>query len=126
MKTFLFVVMSVIVSVNAYANSNWVYINTSTEGDVFFIDNNSIQKSSDSITFWRRTNYRQRDQFGDLSSKIQDTINCRTREIISRYYMFYDDINNAGTMTTSSAKKSSWEPIAPDTVSWRWFEHVCK
>ena len=48
MKTFLLVLMSVIVSVNAYANSNWVYISTSNNDNVFFIDNNSIQKSGDS------------------------------------------------------------------------------
>ena len=35
MKTFLLVVMSVIVSVNAYANSNWVHIITNVEVDFF-------------------------------------------------------------------------------------------
>ena len=62
MKTFLLVVMSVIVSVNAYANSNWIYISTSNNDNVFFIDNNSIQKSGDSKTYWAQSNFAQRSK----------------------------------------------------------------
>ena len=94
MKTFLSVVMSVIVSVNAYANSNWIYLATSNSGTVTFIDKNSMQKSGDSITFWILDNFAQRAEFGDLSAKKQRTINCRTRETILRYIMTYDDINS--------------------------------
>ena len=62
MKTFLLVVMSVIVSVNAYANSNWIYISTSNNDNVFFIDNKSIQKSGDSKTYWAQSNFVQRSK----------------------------------------------------------------
>ena len=54
--------MSVIVSVNAYANSNWVYISTSNNDNVFFIDNKSIQKSGDSKTYWAQSNFAQRSK----------------------------------------------------------------
>ena len=91
MKTFLLVVMSVIVSVNAYANSNWIYLATGNADDVYFIDNNSIQKSGDSKTYWRLDNFAQRSKLGDLSSKIQAAINCKTREIISRYFILYNE-----------------------------------
>ena len=126
MKTFLFVVMSVIVSVNAYANSNWIYLVTSNSGTVTFIDKNSMQKSGDSITFWILDNFGQRAEYGDLSAKKQRTINCRTRETILRYIMMYDDINSTGKLTLSFVPKSSWEPIAPDTVNWSLLEYVCK
>ena len=126
MKTFLAVAMSVVVTVNAYANSNWVYINTSKSDNVFFIDINSMQKSGDSITFWTLTNLGKRDQSGDLSEKTQHTINCRTREMIDRYLMAYDDINNNGKLTRSFVPKDSWRPTAPDTVQWSLFERVCK
>ena len=126
MKTFLLVVMSVIVSVNAYANSNWVYLTTSNDDNVFFIDNNSIQKSGDSKTYWRRDNFGKRDEQGDLSAKGQITINCRTREIILRYIMKYDDINNNGKLTRSFTPKDTWTPIAPDSVNWSFLEYVCK
>jgi len=126
MKTFLFVVMSVIVSVNAYANSNWVFVTTSQDGAVFFIDSNSMQKSGNSITFWKMINYVQRDKYGDLSAKIQSTINCKSREDIMRYSLYYDDINNTGKLTSSGDVKDSWKPIAPDSVNWAQFQFVCK
>ena len=126
MKTFLFVVMSVILSVNAYANSNWVHVATSQNGTVFFIDNNSMQKSGDSITYWESANYSQRDVYGTLSAKVQSTINCRTREKIMRYSMYYDDINNTGKLTSNGDVKDSWTPIAPDSVVWSQFVFVCK
>ena len=126
MKTFLSVVMSVLVSVNAYANSNWIYLITSNSGNVFFIEKNSIQKSGDSITFWLRRNFEKRDEYGNLSSKSQITINCRTREIIRRYITMHDDINNMGKLTYNFDPKDSWDPIAPDTVNWSFLEYVCK
>ena len=126
MKTFLFVVMSVIVSVNAYANSNWIYLVTSNSGTVTFIDKNSMQKSGDSITFWILDNFGQRAEYGDLSAKKQRTINCRTREKIMRYSMYYDDINNTGKLTSNGDVKDSWTPIAPDSVVWSQFVFVCK
>ena len=126
MKTFLTVVMSVVVTVNAYANSNWIYIVTGNADNVFFIDNNSIQINGDSKTFWRLDNFAQRSKTGHLSSKIQVTINCRTREIIQRYLMLYDDINNTGKLSLSFDPKDSWRPISPDSVNWSFLEYVCK
>jgi hypothetical protein len=114
-------------SINAYSNSNWVYVIKDVPGNINFIDNKSIQKSGDSITFWVRTNFIERDKFGDLSTKIQNTINCRTREIIGRHYMFYDDLNNTGKLTLNTGSTNEkWTPIAPDTVNWGMYTHVCK
>ena len=126
MKTFLLVVMSVIVSVNAYATSNWVYLTTSVAGWDFFIDKNSMQKSGDSITYWELVNFGQRNEYGNLSAKTQHTINCRTRETIMRYLMLYDDINNTGKLTHSGGATDSWKPIAPDTLNWDKFQFTCK
>ena len=112
--------------VNGYANSNWVYVDANEIGDKYFVDKNSIQKQGYSITFWVRTNYKERDNFGDLSSKIQRTINCRTREQIGRYFMFYDDVNNDGQVTGNTKPQvSSWTPVAPDTVFWGLFKFAC-
>ena len=123
-KLFLF---SLFFSITAYANSNWMFVIKDAPGNIVYIDNNSIQKSGDSITFWVRTNLIERDKFGDLSTKIQKTINCRTREIISRHYMFYDDLNNNGKLTqNTSVTDSKWNPIAPDTVNWEMYKYVCK
>ena len=122
---FFFIIFSFILNIKAHANENWTYVTTSESG-IFFIDKNSIHKSGDSITYWHRRNFAKRDAYGDLSVKVQSTINCRTREAIDRYYMLYDDINNNGKLTLSFEPKSSWIPISPDAAIWFFFVFVCK
>ena len=125
MRIFLILPM-LLLTMSAAASSKWQYVVESNKKDMYFIDSNSYQKSGDSITFWTLTNYNERNEFGDLSDKSQNTINCRTREIILRYMMNYDDRDNKGKMTSSFAVKDSWKPIAPDTVNWSLMRHVCK
>jgi hypothetical protein len=126
MKKFLLVIIFLMITFNSYAQSNWVYVTSSSIDDDVFVDRGSIQTQGDSITFWSRMNYKQRDEFGDLSSKVQFTINCRTREVIMRFSMFYDDIDNGGKLRKSNKTSDSWSPIAPDTVFWGLYKFVCK
>ena len=125
MRNFL-ILPILLFSLSTFANSKWEFVVESTSKDMYFIDSNSYQKSGDSITFWTLTNHGKRTEFGDLSSKTQETINCRTREYIMRYIMTYDDRNNQGKITLSRAAKDSWKPIAPDTIDWTLMKHVCK
>lgn len=108
--------------------SNWINVGMSSSGTTFFVDLESITRSGDSITFWSITNYTSRTTYGDLSSKVQRTVNCRSREQIHRYHMFYDDLNANGKLTLSIPANSSdkWEPIAPDTMNEVLLKAVCK
>jgi hypothetical protein len=127
MKNLLLIIIFFTIAFDSHAQSNWVYVTSNSKSDDFFVDRSSFQTQGDSITFWQRMNYEQRNKFGDLSAKIQYTINCRTREQIMRFSMYYDDIDNNGRLTTSGKPSNpSWEPIAPDTVSWSLYKFVCK
>ena len=123
-KVFLFFVI-ILSAFNTYASSQWIFITDNTVGDLFFIDANSIQKSGDSYTVWQKTNFGKRDRWGNLSSKAQKTINCRTRENTFRYLQIYDDIDNNGQLTNSIKAKDDWYPIAPDSVDWIIYKYVC-
>lgn len=112
-----------IVTMPTYAAS-WVLVDRSAGGVTYFIDESSLQKDGDSVTFWVRSNYKER-VMGDLSVKSQETINCRRREIIARYAMFYDDTDNRGRVTGSGVPKSTWTPIAPETINWTKMLFVC-
>ena len=125
MKRILLFSVIILSAFNIYASAQWIFIADNTDGDLFFIDANSIQKSGDSYTAWLKNNYAKRDVDGDLSSKIQRTINCRTREIINRYLIFYDDIDNTGKITSNFNGKSGWQPIPPDSVNWIIYKYVC-
>lgn len=108
--------------------SNWINVGRSSSGAIFFIDSESINRSGDSLTFWGITNYPSRGSEGTLSSKTQRTINCRSRELIFRYFLFYDDLDGKGKLINSYPADSSekWEPIAPDTMNDALLRAVCK
>lgn len=108
--------------------SNWWLVAKSRDGDVYFIDTQSAQRSGDSVNFWQKRNFPARDEIGNLSSKINLTINCRTREIIPRHFISYDAIDNQGKLTDSFDAPASmtWAPIAPDTVNEAQMQFVCK
>ena len=125
MKRILLFSAIILSAFNIYASTQWIYIITSSNDDVFFIEANSIQNSGDSYTYWTKVNYARRNDDGDLSMKAQYTINCRTREVTPRYFIFYDDIDHKGKTTSSSHAKSGWVPIPPNTVNWSYYSHVC-
>lgn len=124
-KILLFFVI-ILSAFNIYASSQWIYIASSSDDTLFFIDANSIQQSGDSYTFWTKFNLSKRDDDGNLSSKSQRTINCRTRETVGRYIIYYDDIDGNGKITSSFSSKLSWTPIPPESINSAYYSYVCK
>ena len=122
-KIFLFSVI-ILSAFNIYASTKWFPITTSSDGNVFFIDTNSIQKSGDSYTYWVKLNFSNRDVDG-LSSKSQRSINCRTRETIARYIINYEDIDNSGKIISSFSPTRGWIPIAPESVNSAFYDYLC-
>jgi hypothetical protein len=112
-------------SFSTYASSRWTPVSQNNSGDIFFVDENSIQISGDVMTFWYRVNFKQRDKFGNLSSKIQISINCKTRERASRFALFYEELNNNGKVTFNSVGKNQWDPIPPESTTYHMFSFVC-
>ncbi len=124
MKRLLFLL--IFVSEIAYS-ANWVRVSNSVDGDVLFVDISSIQRSGNSVTFWSKMNFGKRDSLGDLSSKTQREINCRTRELKNLYLMTYDDFDNQGRLTHSDKfRDQSWTPIPPETLNDATRRFVCK
>ena len=113
------------VSLPTYA-ADWVLISVARDEKTYFVDKSSLQRDGNSVTFWTKVNFKNRSSYGDLSNKVQLTINCSRRETIFRYMMFYDDIDNGGRLTDSFDPKDNWQPIAPETVKWSIMEFVCR
>jgi uncharacterized FlaG/YvyC family protein len=98
--------------------ANWVFISTSVGGTSYFVDTQSMQKSGHSVTYWEKVNYFDRDEYGNLSSKVQNTINCARREVIRRYSFYYDDTNNQGKITISGPNTNTqWMQIPSESVA---------
>jgi hypothetical protein len=112
-------------SAAAIASSNWIVIGKANDV-TFSIDTNSQQKSGDSVTFWTMRNYAQRRNDGMLSTRDQLTINCRTRDSTFKYMQTFDDNNNNGKIISTYQADAKWQPIAPDSIMWSYYEFVCK
>jgi len=106
--------------------ANWVSVTVSSIGDEFFVDKSSLQRDGDSVTFWAKDNYGERTTQGALSAKVQETVNCRRREKIMRYYINYDDKDNRGRVIVSGNPEDKWRPIPPGTVAWDVMQFVCR
>ena len=122
----------ILISETAYS-ANWVKVAATADGqEVIFIDTQSIQRSGNSVTYWEKVNNSTRTKQGDLSSKLQKTINCVTRDFRVLYFIFYDDLNNQGKVTSSFSADTlpedlkSWRPIVPESVMESSRKYLCK
>ncbi len=122
----------IFISETAYS-ANWVKVAATADGqEVIFIDTQSIQRSGNSVTYWEKVNNSTRTKQGDLSSKLQKTINCVTRDFRVLYFIFYDDLNNQGKVTSSFSADTlpedlkSWRPIVPESVMESSRKYLCK
>ena len=110
-----------------FANaSNWILVSKSTDGDSYYLDSQSIMYNGNEVSYWAKVNYKSRNKFGDLSSKEQWAINCRTRESNLLYMNSYSDFDNRGTTTGSYKAPADWRPIAPDSIAEEILKFVCK
>jgi hypothetical protein len=125
MKKIIFYIFLIIPTLS-YA-SNWVEVTKNAEGSSSYVDGQSIKRTGELVTFWSMLNFATKTKQGDLSFKALSTINCKTREIINKYFYFYDDWNGNGKATASFPNNDNqWQPIAPDTVNERLLEAICK
>jgi len=133
MRRLCLIILFLIISIPELAYSaNWVKVTQSVDGEVIFIDNQSIRRSGNAVIYWERMNNPARTKQGDLSSKSQKTINCETRDYKILYFIFYDDLNNQGNITSSFSAETlpeslrSWKPIPPESIMDTSRKYLCK
>lgn len=107
-------------------SSNWIYIGQNSSQTSFFVDIQSISSNGNERTFWYRHNLAARSKWGDLSSKINITINCRVRDFKLNYFITYSDVNNQGDLLESFKGTQGYEPIPPDSMYESMMRVVCK
>lgn len=110
------IILLLVLLTNLANASNWVLVSTTTDSSsTFFVDTQSMMINGNSVTYWVRVNLNKRDEYGNLSYKAQQTINCRTKEFLDNFHMYYEDLNNSGKLLKSFKGDNKWLPIPPDT-----------
>jgi hypothetical protein len=125
MRKLLFI-CGIFFGTSVFATAEWIDIGTTRSNDRFFIDVNSIERSGDSVTYWVKVNNAARDADGTMSAKIQQTINCRHRQFVSRYIIAYDELDNNGRILVARETKRSWSPIPPETMIYSHSQLLCE
>lgn len=123
MKKLLFAL--IFVPTISYA-ANWVSVSISATGDKFKVDSTSITRNGNEVTFWEIINNAKRSDTGNLSSKNQMTINCRTKEFNTKYTQTFSDYDGQGTLSLQYSSPSTWTPIPPDSTYENVMKFVCK
>jgi hypothetical protein len=123
MKKFLLCLL--FLPLTSYA-SNWVYLTKSSDGVNFFIDTKSKVLIGNEVTFWVLVNLNLRNSQGSLSIKANETINCRTRELKTNYFISYSDFDGKGKINSDFKTPQEWEPIPPDSINSIKLNFACK
>lgn len=123
MKKIIFCLVFIPIIANA---SKWIFIGKNIDGWDYYIDSLSRVTNGNEASFWTIVNFDSRNQFGDLSNKVNQTINCRTRELRLDFFMSYSDFDAKGSVTRSFKVLQEWNPIPPDTMNAKLLNFVCK
>jgi hypothetical protein len=90
MKTALFLILTML---SCLASAAWTEVTKSVDGDIHYIDFDTLKKDGQKRTFWRFTNYKvPNDKY--YSSRTRETIDCaqETRIPLSQTMFVQNDL----------------------------------
>lgn len=108
--------------------TDWTKVTIGQNGHTFFIDMNNLIENSGFIYFWQLINYKEKDEYGDLSAKIYIQGDCKTFKFKWLQVSYHKMIMGQDEVRLSQPSKpvSGWQfPVAGST-SYAVLEHVCK
>jgi hypothetical protein len=117
--------VALLMSVSCSAFAQWTEVITSNKGDIVYVDFTSIRKDGDNRTYWAMTNYKQRGQTGDMSSRRKEVINCKNETWTILQLSTFTQPNLGGAVTTDFTPPVKLVHIAPQTVNAELMRIVC-
>ena len=95
------------------------------ENRIYYIDLGSMRKDGETRTFWILSNFKQRSQYGDMSSRMKEVINCKKETLMHLQFSAFTQTNLGGAMTADYTPDAKWNHIAPQTVNAEKMRIVC-
>jgi len=104
--------------------ANWVYVTTHDNGADYYYDSDTIQRSGNQVTVWRKLDHSRNNAVKYREEKDQYRYDCsrRTYTLLSAIIYYPDGKVEAFTWQTHEQEIT---PIAPETVSEVVLEAVC-
>ena len=108
--------------------NDWTEITKGKNGHTFFVNMERLKEDKDFIYFWQLINYKEKDEYGDMSAKIYVQGECETFKFkwlkvsYHKMYMGRDYVKPG----KPSDLVSGWQFPITNSTSYTVLDHVCK
>ena len=108
----------------AYA-ANWVYVTESTNNAVFYYDSDTIRRSGNQVTFWRKDDHSRNTTVKQRETRARYRYDCamRTHTLLQLTYYFPDGKIETVNWETYEQEERA---VTPDTITEAMLEAVCQ
>ena len=103
----------------------WVQVLKTDNGNVFFIDKNSINKKKDKVFFIKLNEYSVINDFGEKSSIIHHQADCSKYRIKYLKDFYYKLPMGKGELSYFGDEESKWIKAKEDTILSSFLDFVC-
>ena len=114
--------LSLIFSSPSY--SEWIETYSSADGDIFYVDFETIRKVDGYVYYWMLANFLN-PRLGNMSSKVYSQGDCKLFRIKVLSFSFHKEPMGGGTGDSNSPKNPEWVYPPPDSVAETILKKVC-
>ena len=107
------------------AENQWVEVLKTDNGNIFFIDKNSINKKKDKIFFIKLHEYSIVNDLGEKSSIIHHEVDCTKTKIKYLKDFYYKLPMGKGEVSYFGNEHSEWIKAKQDTILSTLINYVC-
>jgi hypothetical protein len=118
----LFLFSLVMLAGSAWAE--WVKYAEKDE-NTFYFDPATVRKDGNMRRVWELTNYKQRDKYGSISSRLRGEYDCKQERYRVLTISEHSEPMAGGSVTRQQYDGGPWADIPPGTISEVIFKVVC-
>ena len=107
------------------AEYQWVEVLKTDNGNIFFIDKNSINKKGDKIFFIKMHEYSDFNDYGEKSSIIHHEVDCKNLKFKYLTDFYYKLSMGEGEPSFVGNEESDWIEVKNDTILKVLVSYVC-
>lgn len=122
MKFFLLVILFFTHSISF---AEWSKVSTNTDGVSFYVDFDRIKKNNGYVYFWRMTDYVTPTEYGTLSIKNYDQVECSYPRYKTLSIIFYKESMGIGSGQNYTPEEQ-WEYAPPNSSAESVLKRVCR
>ena len=124
MKKLRILLFSLLISFNSYGE--WKEIITSTKGDTYYIDKDSIYESNGYYYYWELDDMKNALSNGSMSAKLLVQVDCGLKRYGTLTYVYYkQQMGNGEMMNTYTPTNFTWQYAPPESIGAQFLTVIC-